>query len=118
MKRIVLLTLIVAIAIICAAQALMPAPAPEKPVAEPKTESAFQVKKYTYEYYPEAEIYYQVETENWFCRDGKFWILTKEFPFSALMQTNGEKVTFQLCGKNPVLYHNEVKKKFCSNAAR
>jgi hypothetical protein len=69
---------------------------------------------YTYYYYPNIEVYQQVETGMWFYQEGNQWRSVSELPVKLrrLQMHNTYKVKLHYTGCNPTLFHRTNKRRF------
>jgi hypothetical protein len=69
---------------------------------------------YTYYYYPDIELYLQVETGIWFFREGQQWRSAALLPgkLKKMQMQTRYKVKLNYTGCNPTLLHRMNKTKF------
>ena len=69
---------------------------------------------YTYYYYPDLEIYHQVETGIWFYMEGAQWRSVQVLParLRKMQMQSTHKIKLHYTGCNPTLLHNMNKSKY------
>lgn len=69
---------------------------------------------YTYYYYPDIEIYFQIETGTWFYREGVKWKAVTVLPVKLKKKQmfSTYRVKLHYTGCNPTLLHNMNKAKY------
>ena len=73
--------------------------------------------KHRYHYYPEAEVYFDIERKSYFYMEGVAWRMSVSLPDSLRVQL-GDHVTIDMDDDRPYVAYDEHKKKYPRGKAK